>query len=30
MNEMGLLTRLRDEVPLSHPSPNALRAFRPA
>ena len=28
MNEMDLLTRLRDEVPLTDPSPNARRAFR--
>jgi hypothetical protein len=28
MNEMDLLTRLRDEVPLSSPSPDAQRAFR--
>ena len=28
MTEMDLLTRLRDEVPLSDPSPNAQRAFR--
>jgi hypothetical protein len=28
MNEMDLLTRLRDEVPLTDPSPNAQRAFR--
>jgi hypothetical protein len=28
MNEMDLLTRLRDEVPLSDPSPDAQRAFR--
>ncbi|MGD0705483.1 MAG: hypothetical protein ABSA02_37070 [Trebonia sp.] len=27
MNEMDLLTRLRDEVPLSYPSPTAQRAF---
>ena len=28
MTEMDLLTRLRDEVPLTDPSPNAQRAFR--
>ena len=28
MNEIDLLTRLRDEVPLSYPSPDAQRAFR--
>ena len=28
MNEMDLLSRLRDEVPLTEPSPNAQRAFR--
>lgn len=28
MNELDLLTRLRDEVPLSAPSPGAQRAFR--
>jgi len=28
MNEMDLLTRLRDEVPLSYPSPDAQRTFR--
>jgi hypothetical protein len=28
MNELDLLTRLRDEVPLTPPSPGAQRAFR--
>jgi hypothetical protein len=28
MNELDLLSRLRDEVPLTEPSPNAQRAFR--
>ena len=28
MNELDLLTRLRDEVPLTDPSPGAQRAFR--